>query len=294
MRAARAGPARPKVHRVRAARPRLARRLGVLRRQRDLVHRLGAPTHCARARPSAHRVHVAQVFRFNAEVATAMLDPYPLTAPTGGTGGAAPVLTILQVVSTLPSPPPPVSNTCGRIAIHPLGRHVLVSNRGDDSIASFRIERSADGESTLAMVGVYPTGGQTPRHFQFAAGGRFVVAANQDTDSLTVLAFSASDGALSPTGHSLALRECRRAARPLQLPHDTPRRLARRAAPLTLGHAMWQPRPTSCARRRGVSTRCASQSPSRAPPSSPDSIAPPDERQRRRRRSARHRSSAIT
>lgn len=121
-----------------------------------------------------------------------------------GRGKPSDVLQLIQVVSTLdPSLPAPIRNTCGRIAVSPNGRFVLVSNRGDDSIACFAIERDADLSCPprLRTATVTKTGGATPRHFQFAGSGRFVIAANQDSDSLTVFSFDGETGALRDTGN---------------------------------------------------------------------------------------------
>lgn len=124
-----------------------------------------------------------------------------------GRGKPSDVLQLVQVVSTLdPSMPQPVRNTCGRIAVAPNGRFVLVSNRGDDSIACFAIER--DGglacPPRLRTAVVTKTGGATPRHFQFAGNGGFVIAANQDSDALSVLTFCGETGALRHTGKQYA------------------------------------------------------------------------------------------
>jgi len=109
---------------------------------------------------------------------------------------------LVQVVSTLSTPPPPLRNTCGRIAIHPSGNFILVSNRGDDSLATFSIDRR-DKNVALRQLHVTKTRGKTPRHFQFA--GRFVVVANQDSDSLTTFSFDEKNGGLAHTGSSYSL-----------------------------------------------------------------------------------------
>ena len=49
------------------------------------------------------------------------------------------------------------------------------------------------------------TEGATPRHFQFAAAGRFVIAANQDTDTIASFFLNQETGALSFSGHRLAM-----------------------------------------------------------------------------------------
>ncbi len=75
------------------------------------------------------------------------------------------------------------ANTAAEIALHPNGRVLYTSNRGHDSIAWFRLRD--DGVPELA--GHAPTGGRTPRHFAVASAGRFLLAANQETDNIVVL-----------------------------------------------------------------------------------------------------------
>ena len=138
---------------------------------------------------------------------------------------ATPVLTLVQQISTretrrddvrdgVPLLPTAAlrKNTCGRICCDPSGTHVLVSNRGDDTIACFKIVRkstrserppsaapSAAQPPTLKLVGITPTEGRTPRHFQFA-GSRNVIVANQDSDSVCVFRFDPNSGTLEFTG----------------------------------------------------------------------------------------------
>jgi len=114
-------------------------------------------------------------------------------------------LRLAGTYSTRASPPPASKNTCGRIAVDPSGRYVLVSNRGDDTITTFRIHRHEGAAPTLEQLSITPTEGATPRHFQFAAGGRYVIAANQDSNTITSFSLDAETGALIFTGHSLAI-----------------------------------------------------------------------------------------
>jgi 6-phosphogluconolactonase len=111
------------------------------------------------------------VFEFNATKAET------LTA-----GSDVSTLRLVQSISTIPSAFPGRLNTCGRIAIDPSGQHVLVSNRGHDSIAVFRINGDTDacGEGgKLSIVSFTHTRGKTPRHFQFDPSGTALLAANQ-------------------------------------------------------------------------------------------------------------------
>ena len=146
------------------------------------------------------------VFRFESELAAHVADKGP------DAKNPRALLTLLQLVSTLPLPAPPPTayslgkNTCGRVAVCPSGRHLLVSNRGHDSIAVFALERPGgyDADATLRPHAIIKTMGGTPRHFQFAAEGRYVIVANQDTDNLSVFRFDSDSGALEFTGKTAA------------------------------------------------------------------------------------------
>lgn len=110
-------------------------------------------------------------------------------------------LTLVQSIKTVPSAFCSTMNTCGRICVHKNGRFVIVSNRGHESIAIFRIKSKGPQRGHLALVGYFHTRGETPRHFQFDSSGQFLVVANQDTDSVAVFAFNLSTGEMKYTGH---------------------------------------------------------------------------------------------
>ena len=82
------------------------------------------------------------------------------------------------------------------MAVHPSGRFVYGSNRGHDSIAVFRV----GDDRTLTRVGIYSTGGKTPRHFAIDPSGGFLLAANQESDSLVLFRIDQKTGALIDTG----------------------------------------------------------------------------------------------
>ena len=110
-------------------------------------------------------------------------------------------LTLIQSIKTVPAAFCTTMNTCGRICVHKNGRFVIVSNRGHESIAIFRVRSKGPARGQLGLVGYYHTRGETPRHFQFDSSGQFLIVANQDTDSVAVFAFNLSSGELKYTGH---------------------------------------------------------------------------------------------
>ena len=88
------------------------------------------------------------------------------------------------------------SNTGAEIQATNDGKHVLASNRGDDSIVVFDV----DGSGKLAAKARVPTGGQTPRHFQIEETGRFLFVANQTSGTVVVMKMDATSGIPSPVG----------------------------------------------------------------------------------------------
>mmetsp|Transcript_30111 Transcript_30111/g.47907 ORF Transcript_30111/g.47907 Transcript_30111/m.47907 type:complete len:439 (-) Transcript_30111:48-1364(-) len=109
----------------------------------------------------------------------------------------------LQQLSTIPDAFSSELNTCSRITVHPSGLYVVVSNRGHNSLAVFRIQVRNKGK--LRLVGLFHTRGQTPRHFQFDKTGQWLIVANQDTNTLVVFNFNVSDGSLSFTNNVYSL-----------------------------------------------------------------------------------------
>jgi len=112
-------------------------------------------------------------------------------------------LRLIQSIKTIPGAFPTTMNTCGRICVHKSGRFVVVSNRGHQSIAVFRVStkgpQAKRGE--LTAVGFFHTRGETPRHFQFDASGQYLLVANQDSDSIAVFNFNLSNGEIKYTGN---------------------------------------------------------------------------------------------
>jgi len=110
-------------------------------------------------------------------------------------------LTLIQSIKTIPTAFDTTLNTCGRICVHQSGRFVIVSNRGHESIAAFRVISKGPKRGQLKAVGHYHTRGETPRHFQFDTSGQYLIVANQDSDSIAVFTFNLSSGDIKYTGN---------------------------------------------------------------------------------------------
>jgi 6-phosphogluconolactonase len=92
------------------------------------------------------------------------------------------------------------ANLAGAIKVTPSGRHVLVSNRGDDSLAVFRFDPAS---AALSLVGVTPDVGACPRDFIITEDGRHVIVAAQDGDRIASYRFDDEAGTLQIV-HSVA------------------------------------------------------------------------------------------
>jgi 6-phosphogluconolactonase len=88
------------------------------------------------------------------------------------------------------------TNTGAAVAVHPSGKFLYGSNRGDDNIALFSIDASGH----LTLVGHTPSGGQTPRDFTIDPTGAYLLVANQGSNNVVVFAIDAQTGALTPIG----------------------------------------------------------------------------------------------
>ncbi|MFD4837512.1 lactonase family protein [Achromobacter sp. NPDC058515] len=104
-----------------------------------------------------------------------------------------------QVLPTLPDTYTGNSRAAG-IAMDAHGLHLYVSNRGDDSIAVFRVDPVS---GRLAAVQHAHTQGMTPRFFILSPDGRFLFALNEDSDTLVRFRVSPRDGTLIQDGYEL-------------------------------------------------------------------------------------------
>ena len=96
----------------------------------------------------------------------------------------------LQTVSALPAGFSGTSWTA-EVEVSRDGRFVYGSNRGDDSLAVFRVD-AATGRLTPA--GHAPVGGKNPRHFTIDPTGRFILAGHQGSGTIAVLRLDLATG----------------------------------------------------------------------------------------------------
>jgi 6-phosphogluconolactonase len=105
----------------------------------------------------------------------------------------------LQAVSTLPVDFKGTNDTA-EIHIHPNGKFLFASNRGHDSIAVFAIDQNT---GKLSLTGDFPTGGKTPRNFEFDPDGTHLLVANQDSGNIVTFVIDQQNGRLTTTGQEL-------------------------------------------------------------------------------------------
>ena len=154
---------------------------------------LGAKPQIVTASPGAGPRHL--VFSSDSRFLYA-INELQSTVATYSYDSATGALHELQTISTLPKGFSG-SNTAAEIEIHPSGRFLFASNRGDDSIAVFAID-SLTG--TLTQVETHATGGKTPRNFAIDPAGSWLLAANQDSEDIVVFRIDRKTGRLTPTG----------------------------------------------------------------------------------------------
>jgi 6-phosphogluconolactonase len=109
-------------------------------------------------------------------------------------------LSVIDAHSTLPAGWTG-TNYPADIHIAPSGRGLYVSNRGHNSIAVFSV--SATGALTLDQV--VSTEGDWPRNFSFDPTRRWLLVANQKSDSIIVFGRDEESGKLTPTRQRMAL-----------------------------------------------------------------------------------------
>ena len=109
-------------------------------------------------------------------------------------------MTPLQKISTLPSSFHG-ENTAAEVVLDPAEKFLYASNRGDDnSIAVFAVDPK---KGTLTLVEIVPTEGKTPRNFAIDPSGRWLLAANQDSNNIVTFRINPQSGRLTASRKSI-------------------------------------------------------------------------------------------
>ncbi len=93
------------------------------------------------------------------------------------------------------------------IKLHPSGKFLYVANRGINggtghNITAFSINESGE----LSFVASYSTEGEVPRDFEISPDGRFLLAANQNSNSIITFKINTTTGELESTGQQLEIK----------------------------------------------------------------------------------------
>lgn len=110
-------------------------------------------------------------------------------------------LTLLQSATTLPDGFSGTT-TAAEIEMHPSGKFLYTSNRGDDSLAVFAVDPAT---GRLTFVERVSTQGKNPRNFAFDPTGRWLVVTNHVGQNVAVFGIDANTGRLRPTGTVMAV-----------------------------------------------------------------------------------------
>ena len=86
------------------------------------------------------------------------------------------------------------------IAVDVSGDFLYASNRGQDSVAVFAINRETGHLQYQEHVA---TMGATPRHFTMTPDGRYLLVANQDSDNIATFRIDPQTGSLEPTPYTV-------------------------------------------------------------------------------------------
>jgi 6-phosphogluconolactonase len=105
----------------------------------------------------------------------------------------------LQTLTTLPKDFSGI-NTCAEIVVHPSGRFLYCSNRGDDTIAAYEIDVKT---GKLTFLQHQSTLGNTPRGFGIDPTGKYLIVGNMDSGTVAVLRINLHSGKLQTTGQVL-------------------------------------------------------------------------------------------
>lgn len=114
-----------------------------------------------------------------------------------------PSVSFLQTLSTLAENyPKDQPRAAAEILFHPRLPVVYASNRGPQEIAVFQFDPQ---QGMLTRLSAVSSGGKTPRNFRLSPDGKFMIAANQNSDRLTVLMVDQQSGELALTEHAVTV-----------------------------------------------------------------------------------------
>lgn len=93
-------------------------------------------------------------------------------------------------------------NNCADIHVHPNGKFLYGSNRGNNSIVIYSINQK---DGSLSLVGHESSRGNWPRNFAISPSGEYLLVANQKSNDIFSFRINPQTGKLSYTGKKLEL-----------------------------------------------------------------------------------------
>jgi 6-phosphogluconolactonase len=91
-------------------------------------------------------------------------------------------------------------NDDAEIEVHPSGKFLYASNRGEDSIVVFSIDPANGAPTKIEDV---PTGGKEPRSFAIDPTGKLLFVANENSDDIVIFRIDTKTGHLTQTDEKL-------------------------------------------------------------------------------------------
>ena len=126
-----------------------------------------------------------------------------VTGITGSSSFEPANMGIHQTISTLPEGKSAENNFPAEIFLHPNGRFVYASNRGDDSIAVFFFNMKT---FQLEFVETTPCG-SNPRSFDISPDGNWLIVAALSDDQVKTFRIDPDTGRLTPSGHGISVKQ---------------------------------------------------------------------------------------
>jgi 6-phosphogluconolactonase len=108
----------------------------------------------------------------------------------------------VQTINLIPDGYNGPTSTGDDIVIDRTGKFAYATNRGYDCLVSFSVD-AKDGK--LTTVERRPCGGKTPRHLALDPTEKWLLVANQDSNTITVFARDAATGKVAATGKDYPL-----------------------------------------------------------------------------------------
>lgn len=148
------------------------------------------------AGPRHFALHPNQQYAYCVNELDLSVTAFSFDADTG-------TLTAIQSISTLPKDVTDRTGfSCAEIATHPSGHFLYASNRGHNSITTFRIDESTGRLSFRDTVSAHV---DTPRHFALSPNGKHLLAEGQKSNSVAIFTIDPSSGMLGFTGESIVI-----------------------------------------------------------------------------------------